>query len=515
MKSIKVAPMLTALLLLTAANCEDTGDDDASTLPGDDDTTPPGDDDTTPPETGLTPTPEPGTPTPSPTPAQTLGVLVHESETFEGYTLFPPLRYRETYLIDSDGRVVRSWSSQFTPGQSAYLLETGELLRPAYVGDGVNPRFHGGGSAGRIERFSWDGALVWEFTISSDMFFSHHDVAPLPNGNVLVLVWEYKTQEEAIEAGRRPDMVSDEGLWPDHVIEVKPEGPAGGQVVWHWHVWDHLIQDYDETKANYGVVEDHPELIDINYVLQPRTPDWNHCNGIDYNPELDQIIISSRTFSEFWIIDHSTTVEEARGHSGGRYGHGGDLLYRWGNPRTYRAGDESDQQLFYQHDAQWIDEGLPGAGHILVFNNGADRPDGEYSTVDEIEPPILEDGTYDYTPGTAYGPEAPTWRYVADPPESFYAANISGAQRLPNGNTLICQGPVGTFWEVTSEGEVVWKYVSPVIDTGPLAQGEEVPEGPEGTAQGQMMNAVFKIHRYGPDYPGLAGKDLTPGDTLE
>ncbi len=503
----KTLPLVLVACLAVAADCGDEGDDDDATVPGDDDATSPGTATPTPAAIGATATPV--------SEQNTIGVLLNEGGAYEGYTLFPPLRYTETYLIDNDGRIIRSWASNFTPGQSAYLLETGELLRPAYVGDGVNPRFHGGGSAGRIERFDWDGTMNWEFTISSDMFFSHHDVAPMPNGNVLALVWEYKTQEEALAAGRRPDLVTNSGLWPDHVIEIAPQGEDGGQVVWHWHVWDHLVQDYDETKDNYGVVGDHPELIDINYTLHGGAEDWNHCNGIDYNPELDQIIISSRVFSEFWIIDHSTTVEQARGHEGGRYGRGGDLLYRWGNPRTYRAGDASDQQLFYQHDAQWISEGLPGAGHILVFNNGADRPDGEYSTVDEIVPPIQEDGTYAYTPGTAYGPEAPVWRYVADPPEDFYAANISGAQRQPNGDTLVCQGPAGILFEVTEDSDMVWKYVNPVIDTGPLAQGQEVPEAPEGTAQGQMMNAVFKARRYSPDYPGLAGRDLTPGDTIE
>ena len=137
------------------------------------------------------------------------------------------------------------------------------------------------------------------------------------------------------------------------------------EVVGEWSVWDHLVQDYDPAKANFGVVAEHPEL--------------------------EQILISARNFSEIWIIDHSTTTEEAAGHSGGNGGKGGDLLYRWGNPQAYRAGTFADQQLFWQHNPHWIPEGLPGAGNILIFNNGYEYegryPD--YSSVVEITPPPI------------------------------------------------------------------------------------------------------------------------------
>ena len=114
-------------------------------------------------------------------------------------------------------------------------------------------------------------------------------------------------------------------------------------------------------------------------------------NSIDYNPALDQILLSVRGNSEVWIIDHSTTVTQAAGHAGGRCGKGGDLIYRWGNPAAYGRGAQSAQQLIQQHDARWIPAGLPGAGHITIFNNGYDRG---WSSIEEIAPPIDAAGRY-------------------------------------------------------------------------------------------------------------------------
>ena len=162
---------------------------------------------------------------------------------------------------------------------------------------------------------------------------------------------------------------------PDHIIEVQPTGQTSGDIIWEWHAWDHLIQNYDSSKANYGVVGDHPELIDINFgEFYLSTDDWMHTNSIDYNPQFDQILISVHNFDEIWVIDHSTTTEEAAGHSGGNSGKGGDLLYRWGNPESYDAGTASDQKLFGQHDTQWIKPDYPGAGHISYLQQRVKPP---------------------------------------------------------------------------------------------------------------------------------------------
>jgi Arylsulfotransferase (ASST) len=432
----------------------------------------------------------------------TVGVVTNEPGAFEGYTLLPPNGSKKTYLIDNDGRVINQWTSNHVPGQSAYLLENGDLLRTARpLGQSI---FTAGGGGGRVERFSWEGELQWEFDYMSANYRQHHDIEPLPNGNVLVISWDLKTREEAIAAGKNPSKLSNGGMWPDKIIEVQPDGMSGGTIVWEWHAWDHLVQDFDQSKPGYATVSEHPELIDINGQSGPPNEDWLHINSVAYNPELDQIILSVHNFHEIWVIDHSTTSAEAATDSGGRYGYGGDILYRWGNPRMYDRGGVADKKLFGQHDAQWIAAGSPGEGNILVFNNGIRRVGEEYSSVDELKAPQASNGSYIVSTDNAYGPEELVWSYAAPNPQDLFASNISGAQRLPNGNTLICDGPAGELLELTKEKELVWKYVNPDTRIGITEQGKTA-----------IQNEVFKVRRYAPDYPAFTGKDMTPGDFIE
>ena len=395
--------------------------------------------------------------------------LSYIRESYDGYTLFSPMASTTTYLINNDGDVVHTWVSNYKPRLSVYLLENLNLLRTNFLGN--NSVFVAAGASGRVELLSWNGTVIWDFEYSSNQYCTHHDIEMLPNGNIFMIAWEYKSATEGLAAGRDP-LVSNIPIWPDHVIEVEPTGDSGGNIVWEWHVWDHLIQDYDPSKDNFGVVSDHPELIDINFA---GGREFNHINSIDYNEELDQILLSVNKFNEIWVIDHSTTTAEAASHTGGNIGKGGDILYRWGNPRTYDTGNVGDQKFFNNHDAQWIESGCPGEGNFLVFNNGMNRPDVDYSSVDEIVPPIDENGNYIYTPGSAYGPDEQVWIYTSENLTDFFSSGISGAQRLPNGNTAICEGNSGTFFEVTPDGLTVWEYVNPYPSPG---------------------SNVFKIRRY-------------------
>jgi hypothetical protein len=409
-----------------------------------------------------------------PPPPQKLGVLLNDSRALPGYNLINPGR-KQTYLFDNEGRVVHTWTSEYSSGAAVYLLDNGHLFRPAEAPN-REQGFQGPAASGRIQEFDWDGNLVWDFEYHSEKRMPHHDAIKLPNGNALLICWERIDEEEAVARGRRPETVKESHLQPDCLVEIKPTGPTAGEVVWEWRSWDHLIQDLDRTKPNYGKISDHPERFDVNYVhgeedqRQPKSdqppavrknPDWMHVNALAYNPELDQVALSSPHFNEIWILDHGTTTEEARGHTGGRWGKGGDLLYRWGNPRAYRNGTNLDQRLFFQHNIQWIAKGLPGEGHLLVFNNGGGRKPNEYSSVDEFVPPTDEEGNYVRPKRSPFGPDKALWSYTAPNPADFFSWFISGTQRLPNGNTLINSGAVGVVFEVTPENEIVWKFANP------------------------------------------------------
>ncbi len=420
-------------------------------------------------------------------------VSVKDPKALKGYTLIAPLNSTQAYLIDLDGRMVKMWETGVILGASTYLLENGHLRRAGHLGP--KGTINGAAAGGRILEFTWDGEVVWDFTYATPNSQQHHDIHKMPNGNVPMIVWDEKTKEEAIAAGRRPDTVQGDCL-ADAIIEVKPTGKKTGEIVWAWYAWDHLIQDYDKTKATSGNIAARPERIDINFgsgmmagIMAKKddleklkdlgyvgggpplpkgpggfggiTPNWMHSNSITYNAELDQILLSVHSFDEISLIDHSTTTQEAAGSTGGKYGKGGDLLCRWGHPKAYRHGTNADQRLFGQHDAQWIPKGYLGAGNILIFNNGSGRPGGFYSSVDEIAPPIDATGKYTRKPGLPFGPEKPKWSYTAERKSDFFAMLISGAHRLPNGNTLICSGTTSTVFEVVPEGQTVWRLVNP------------------------------------------------------
>ena len=316
-------------------------------------------------------------------------------------------------------------------------------------------------------------------------------------------------------------------------------------MVWSWHALDHVIQDLDPELPSFGEPSEHPERIDINGDRDPDPPDeaeqaelerqmaalgyaggddedadqadqapedegdeedegeeeeedpedaarkarvkgadWLHMNAVAYNAELDQIALSVRRFDEVWIIDHSISRAEAAGPAG-------DLLYRWGNPFAYGMGRWEERQLLGQHHVQWIPEGHLGAGNLIVFNNGA-RP-REWSSADEWWPPRDANGRYPRETGEPWGPAEPDWTYSAAEKDDFYSPFISGVQRLPNGNTLICSGAQGWVFEVTPDGDVVWDWKNP-YGARPGEEDEDMREFP---------NALFRATRYASDHPGL------------
>ncbi len=428
----------------------------------------------------------------------TVGLIQHDLGSIDsGYVLFAPMKSKNTYLIDKCGKLVKTWTSNTTPALSCYLLADGSLLR---TGNMNNPNFSTAGTGGLLEKLDWNGNVTWSYTFSDSINCQHHDIKPLPNGNVLLIVWELKTNTQAIEQGRNPTLLSSV-LWSEKISEIQPEGLNGGNIVWEWKLWDHLIQDFDSTKPNYGSVSNNPQLFNINYNAGVAKTDWIHLNSVEYNPELDQIVLSAHNFNEVWIIDHSTTTIQAASHLGGKSGKGGDLIYRWGNPQAYKNGIAADQKLFGQHNARWIEKGLPYENQIMIFNNGLNRTGGDYSTVEIINPPVIG---YNYVPTLPYLPSTTSWKYNDGNTNNLSAGNISGAQPLPNGNVLVTNGPVGTFIEIDSTGKTVWKYSSPVSNSGIIAQGANA-----------IQNIVFKSIFYPNNYSGFAGRTLVSGKTIE
>ncbi len=425
---------------------------------------------------------------------QTIGLFLNTQESFDGYTLFGPQNSTETYLINNCGEKVHSWTSQYKPGLSSYLLENGTLLR-------TGRQTGMGGGIGIVEMLDWNSNVTWSHSVSNTHGRQHHDIELLPNGNILLIVWDERSQAEVDQAGSSTTNTS---INSEQIIEIQPDLINGGAtVIWEWKAWDHLNQDTDPAKDNYVLISNNPYRVDINF-LNHNSTDWLHFNGIDYNEEFDQIIISVHNFSEFWIIDHSTTITEAADSVGGTFGQGGDILYRWGNAQAYNQGTANDQKLFLQHHTHWIPENLKDAGKIIMFNNQAGSPQNQsYSTINTLELPVDTNGFYTYN-GGPFGPSNFDWTYQAPNPTDFFSNIISGVQRLENGNTLICEGVPGKYFEIDTNQNIVWEYVNPVNDFGPQVQGSIISD-----------NQTFRCTRYPLDYPAFTGQSLLSQGYIE
>ena len=431
---------------------------------------------------------------------RTIGVTKNDMTVSEGYILFTPLGSLTTYLIDNYGRIVNTWESDYVSKLTVYLLENGNLMRTK--SEDIDNNING------VQTFTWNNELIWDFLVTDGNNYSHHDIKPLPNGNVLMIITDKRNRSEYISAGMDPSKITTILVWGEKIVEYSQTGLNTADNVWEWRTFDHMIQDFDSSKIFYGVVEDHPELLDVNYDITVEgdfsVKDMYHINSIDYNEEFDQILVSTREKSEIWIIDHSTTFFQSVGHTGGNSGKGGDLLYRWGNSESYRAQSNNEREFFYQHSARWIKEGYPGYGDITVYNNGP-REDGEYSSVDQITPPVDENGNYTLpVPGNSYLPAEQNWQYFSDPSTDFYSAFCSGAHRQMNGNTLICEYEQGRLFEVAPDSAIVWEYIDPIDGAAAATQGSTIDS-----------RRIFNCTKYLPDYPGFLGRDLTPKGYIE
>lgn len=364
--------------------------------------------------------------------------VLNDSGVDDNYILVNNAGTNRVYLIDKEARLLHEWTLSNNIGNDVFLLPNGKLLACLETD---NPLINFGGKGGQLQLINADGTVDWQFVHSSIDSETHHDAELLPNGNILAMVWERHTAEEAYQSGF---MIETE-IYTETIIEIDP---VTNEIVWSWHSWDHLVQDYDNVKNNFGSVSDHPELIDINYVYKTQPDaaekgDIMHANGIAYDEINDVILLSVNFFSEVWIIDHSTTTEEAGKHSGGNYDKGGDLIYRFGNPEAYQ--NNFGQRLFHNNHFPNILKG-ENQGKLLIFSNGNDK---EQSTVFEMFLPQ----EYNLQANTNNELKI-SWSFTDS---DLHASRVSGAVPLPNGNILITEGDFG-FWEVTRTKEVVWKF---------------------------------------------------------
>lgn len=402
------------------------------------------------------------------------GIQLNSPEADNGYSLITFLG--EAYLLNNCGEIVHEWNLENAfVTYHCKLLPNGNIL---YIEDGFI-----------IER-DWDSDVVNSTFVSG--VTCDYEIEVLPNGNYLVVGRRNISLSEAVGLGfdtsvQQPSKV-------DVVVEVNPITSA---IVWEWDIRDHLIQDFNSIASNYGVVADNPRKLNIGAL---GTYDWTFeesfmINGMDYNPELDQIMLSVRKMSEFIIIDHSTTTEEAASSSGGTYGHGGDILYRWGNPQNYGQGTEDDRTLFYQHNPTWILEG-EHAGKISVFNNGLNRPvptlEDRYSSVEIVNPPINTDGTYNFVEGEAFQPLMPeiSFNKLTFPGLEFYSSYLSSAKVLKSGNIFITVGIDNYDIEINSAGELIYRY-------------------------NYSNSNGFRTEKYDVNYPAFEDRDLSPMGTIE
>jgi len=419
------------------------------------------------------------------------------------YTLYSVQNSSTTYLIDTNNTVYHTWTHAGTDktGYSSYLMPDKTLWRSVKTSTQLN----GGGMTGKVQKVDWNGNVLWNFTYSSSTYCLHHDICPLPNGNVLLISYDVKTAAESSAAGR----TASGAVWSEKIIEVKPTGATTGDIVWEWKLWDHLVQNVDATKSNYQTsISEHPELLNINY--NSTAQDWVHMNGIDYNPILNQIAFSSHMLNQWFVIDHSTTIAEAASHAGGFAGKGGDFLYRYGNPGSY--GTTGSTVLNVTHDAHWIPEGSPDAGRLVGFNNQGIS--NQQSAVDQVNVP-LNGYNYDHTAGQAYTPLIYDERLACNGATS----NMGNSQQLPNGNALVCMAMQGLIYEVDPSGATIWSKTT----TGTVPQafrysdcyvnGTNIPIPTITETGGVLLSTTADSYQWylnGQQIPGATSQSFTP-----
>jgi hypothetical protein len=505
---------------------------------------------------------------------------------YGGYVLFDPSANPTGYSA--------------TPTHVAYLMDMEGYIYHIWKNTSYTPRFLPDGTLwtqGQIQ--DWDGNILWQLDPATNMNPKDADMMPHHDGyrfwNKKLKAWTYillnsrpVTNAQIWAAGGDPSIdyvAKGRNKAIDGIIEID----QNYNVLWEWNYIDHTCQSKNSTWPQY--VSDTklaPGKMDIHWRTDANQPggnegidnDWLHCNSIDYNEDLDHIVINAKNMSELHVIDHGKTFVSATGNPAvdrplniaAAKSSLGDFIYRWGNPSLYNSGtkpsyqSDGHQQMYGSHNIQWINNyqwekphlatdkwsdpastsgtALPGAGNFLIFDNGCWRPTGTRSKIIEWNAfynankvntgAYVPEATAGWTAdsgGTTLpagfvmpaGMSMPTsstkpafyksnqtvWTYTSSTQHSFYSSHISSAQRLPNGNTSICSGNQGHWFEVTSAGKVVWEYLLPIVSSMvSTTSSTQTVQKDGGDSQ------AYRHYRYGAAHPALAGKTLTSMGTL-
>lgn len=403
-------------------------------------------------------------------------ILLEEEKVDKGYTLFSPVGSLETFLINNNGEIVNKWSSDYRPGLDVELSSSGKLYRTCRLEvEGYNHA----GKGGRIEIRSWNDSLEWYTELCFPDSCLHHDITLLPNGNILALVATKKELPEIIEAGKDTTDMRMKVVWTESIIEIKPLENNKSEIVWIWNAWDHLIQDRFPSVNNYNPDKNNPKKYDINFFPATSTAgDVFHMNSIDYNVENDMILLSVKNINEIWVIDHSTTLEEAQTASGGKQKSGGDIIYRWGNPSAY--GQDGAVQIDNQHDACWVYHNGKWTGEISIFNNNVKEKESCFLVIkpqlNRKRNSFLKDKNGQFLSAEIA---------LNFCPEGIFGGRQCSFQVLSSGNYLFGYSAKGEIIEYNSKGEIVWRYVNPYSVKGILKEGDPI-----------NANTYFKAKKY-------------------
>ena len=183
-----------------------------------------------------------------------VGVTHYDDSIDKYYTLFSNTFGNDSYLIDNCGRLINHWTSEKNNGLSATILPDGRLLR-AYKETGSN--IYQPSAGGGLEIRTWDGDLDWQHKEAGEDYIQHHDFAIMPNGNILLIGWEAIATTLLAEMGMNTDNIYSTTVWFEYIKEIKPVG-SETEIVWEWHMIDHIVQDFNSDLDNYGVIAENP-----------------------------------------------------------------------------------------------------------------------------------------------------------------------------------------------------------------------------------------------------------------